>query len=1274
MAGKGVELASAYISLSISTKNIPRQVREAMAGVQDIDIDVDAKTTGATANMARWRTGEERRPVNIKVDVDTKGASGQVRGLRRDIESLTRSDFLKLNLGAAGIASLPALATGLGEVAAALTQVSQAALAVPGGIAGAVASIGTLAFGLTGISDAYDAVSKASDEAATSGGDVASQARAQLSASNSLRNAVVDETQARKDVARATRDARNELMDLNIEMRGGVISEKRAVYEAQKAREDLMSGNFTDLRDQLLRVEELDHRVLETRARNAQTQEEMADANAKGVANSDQVVAANERHVRSMQGVAEAQASVAASAPQASAAQEAAAAAMSKLHPEAQALVETMHELAEGPGMDLRNMVQGNILEGVSDQLRGLATKAMPTFERGLGRIGKSWNKNINEAFEVLGEDDNLSLLDRIFGNTAEAQDRMSEAIDPLVEGLGTLVAAGTDVLPRLADGLTGVSERFADFITKADEDGRLDTWINEGIDALGHLGETALNVGKMFTAITGASDGTLLENLEKWTTQWQEFLNSPEGQEKLKNLFAEGKETFNDFKRIIEDLPGILKGVYDAADKYIGGLIKVFDPVTTFLGDHPGLVEAAGMAYLVFKGAAVLGSIAAVMEKLTGMNKMLGTTIPASAGKAGTSLSAALQGPGVAVVLGSWGIDALLGKMDELFGTDVFKKYGEIPGSGAWFFNKIFGDGTSQNLFDVFKDPSPSLPNGTSVGQGPGANANQGDALDPGFFLGASGDAREFAHGSMMPFWESQGFTAGDHAADQYGEHQNGALDIMVDSIEDGNKVLEQVLKDPNVYGAIFNNQAYGYGQGSDPRPYSGGFTGDPTQDHQDHVHAWYKPGGDNNIAPMPSTLPPQLGQSSQPPAPAAPGQPAQQQRPGNVDDFWQRMFGTPTAYDEGGWWPSGTTGINTTGKPEYVLTPQDLDWLNQQGIDPNSVMPHSGSGQPPGPGLPPVPGSPLGPMAADAAVNPDQFAFGSQPGDMEGMNRTQGYIPAGAGFSGKTGGGVAGSFINMGGEAIKGVIQMAADVGKMAASAAAVAGGAPGGGQAAGMGIQVGADIAKRGVDYGTEMAGIGVGALTEILSPFGAPRWLTDVDATSFMPQTGITAAALTSAEQNGQGFSAAVDPATTQHGQAAGAPPGPPAPGQAVPPGPPADPMAPPPPAQPPPPPAPATPPPALDMTNPNTWMSGLFGVFDSGGVLQPNGGAINLSNRPEYVFTQSQFKAMEANASNGSERGNTTYQVYGQDLNEALRELKKVERRNSGPSMRNKAGL
>lgn len=132
------------------------------------------------------------------------------------------------------------------------------------------------------------------------------------------------------------------------------------------------------------------------------------------------------------------------------------------------------------------------------------------------------------------------------------------------------------------------------------------------------------------------------------------------------------------------------------------------------------------------------------------------------------------------------------------------------------------------------------------------GVNAWTGTQARPPVAGALPGEsARDFAHRVMMPFFQSEGLTVGDHAADKYGEHQNGALDIMVKDLAQGQSVLQQVLADPNVYGAIFNNKTYGYGHGLTPQDY--GSTGSPTDKHEDHVHAWYKPGGKDNIVPGP-------------------------------------------------------------------------------------------------------------------------------------------------------------------------------------------------------------------------------------------------------------------------------------------------------------------------------------------------------------------------------------------------------------------------------------
>jgi hypothetical protein len=53
-------------------------------------------------------------------------------------------------------------------------------------------------------------------------------------------------------------------------------------------------------------------------------------------------------------------------------------------------------------------------------------------------------------------------------------------------------------------------------------------------------------------------------------------------------------------------------------------------------------------------------------------------------------------------------------------------------------------------------------------------------------------------------------------------------------------------------------------------------------------------------------------LGNSSKPPGPIAPTD-------------------TPDGvYDDGGWWPSGTTGTHTSGRPELVLSGAQLDSMS--------------------------------------------------------------------------------------------------------------------------------------------------------------------------------------------------------------------------------------------------------------------------------------------------------------------------------------------------------
>ncbi|WP_304654299.1 transglycosylase family protein [Mycobacterium sp. PSTR-4-N] len=557
-----------------------------------IKVDVEADPSRAEQQLRLLRAREEARNIELKVDVDTSA-------VRRQLGGFGRTDLL-VNIGVVGLAAVQPATVALVQLAGALQQVSGAALVVPGAITSAGASIGTLALGLSGVKDAYDAVSKA---AQSSGQDSAAQARASVAAENQLRNAVVDSAQARKDQAQAIRDARNEQRDLNIEMRGGLISESRAVLEAQKAREDLARGKYSDIRDAALRVQEADQRVLEVRARNADTAQKLNDVNAKGVENSDRVVAANERVVRSDQQVAEAHAAVAAASDKQSAAQKAAAQAMDNLSPSAQKFVQQLVDMQ--PLWDrLRNSAQEPLFEGKAEEFEKFANDLAPHFETGMTRISAAWNDNITALFTSIGSTRGTGLIDRILGNTGEAQERLSKAIDPLVRGIGTLAAAGTDSLPRLADALGNVATRFANFIEAADKDGRLDKWINEGLDGMTSLGNSVLNIGQSFGAITQAAGGggSFLQWLEDITARMKTFLESPEGQDQMREFFREGLEQLRHWGELLAKLPGAFKSLADGAQPYVSSLIDLFKTLSDLVGDHPDLVKGVLTAYLTWK------------------------------------------------------------------------------------------------------------------------------------------------------------------------------------------------------------------------------------------------------------------------------------------------------------------------------------------------------------------------------------------------------------------------------------------------------------------------------------------------------------------------------------------------------------------------------------------------------------------------------------------------------------------------------------------------
>ena len=294
-------------------------------------------------------------------------------------------------------------------------------------------------------------------------------------------------------------------------------------------------------------------------------------------------------------------------------------------------------EVALVVGNDLQPALKGlqqlaaqTMLDGVAGEIKMFADRSVPTFQKALTATGTAWNATLKELLRVGGSDRSLSLIDQIFGNTADAQTRANAAIQPLVNGIGTLTAEASDFLPRLADGLTAVTTRFDAWITRSVANGNLDKWIDQGITGVGNLGETFLNLGKIIASITKAAggDGGLLQAMESGTTKLAEFLASAEGQEKLTRFFEEGRRQLAEWGPILGNLAGVIGDVYQASKEWADVLLPFLRNVTGVLDDMGPLVQTVFTGFLAWKTlggfGALIGGLGGVNGQLSGINTTL--------------------------------------------------------------------------------------------------------------------------------------------------------------------------------------------------------------------------------------------------------------------------------------------------------------------------------------------------------------------------------------------------------------------------------------------------------------------------------------------------------------------------------------------------------------------------------------------------------------------------------------------------------------------------
>ncbi len=466
-----------------------------------------------------------------------------------------------------------------------------------------------------GVADAQRNVEDAYDDAAQAAKDGARQI---VDAERRVQDSQKRSKQAQEDLTRARKDALEQIEDLNLALKGSAIDEEDALIAVERAKERLRDlgkdgepVTLLDVREAQNNVRGAVQRLDEVRERNKDLRDETIEANKAGVEGSERVVSAKEAVADAVQGekdaqedlartqedvarqneqaqrriedahrgvadaldrVAEAQAAQVEAMDASSDSVDKFNEAMAKLSPNAQDFITKVRELG-GAWSELRTAVQDSLFAGMGDKIQELATVYIPTLQGGLSNLATVLNDRLKAAMDWLMSSEQVSGIDQILKNTADA-------LGPLLNGLGNLgqilfdlAKVGSDFLPGITGTFEDTTKGWADTIremSQVNEDGtsNMHTWMQDALDTLDKLWEIIKNIGITLKNLFIGSDeqgSSWLDSMQETTAGWARDSGTPEGKAKIDAFF-------DDIKSMVDDLASIASGVAKIAAAMGGG------------------------------------------------------------------------------------------------------------------------------------------------------------------------------------------------------------------------------------------------------------------------------------------------------------------------------------------------------------------------------------------------------------------------------------------------------------------------------------------------------------------------------------------------------------------------------------------------------------------------------------------------------------------------------------------------------------------------------
>ena len=246
--------------------------------------------------------------------------------------------------------------------------------------------------------------------------------------------------------------------------------------------------------------------------------------------------------------------------------------ALQNLSPNAQQAALAIQALTE-PLKQLKNATQDALFADVSTMLNQLAQQYLPMVQQMTTGIAGAFNNAMSGVFDQLMTPQTQAVLQNTIDNLVEAFQRLAPAAGPFVDAITRTVQTGASFLPGMADSITKAAEGFAKFITEAQESGKLEEWMRDGIKAVGQMWDGVKLLAKAFADL------------------------APAGQKALPDIIELLKTMGNTLPPILSGLTGILKPIGEIANAFnmmwsvVGPIINKFTSAVDNLSGKIGML-----------------------------------------------------------------------------------------------------------------------------------------------------------------------------------------------------------------------------------------------------------------------------------------------------------------------------------------------------------------------------------------------------------------------------------------------------------------------------------------------------------------------------------------------------------------------------------------------------------------------------------------------------------------------------------------------------------